>query len=55
MQRLIRKGCDPNAINSNGEAALHGAVMRGKLTVVSFLLYPSNGFNVDINLRVKYV
>ncbi|XP_057642265.1 uncharacterized protein LOC130884971 isoform X1 [Chionomys nivalis] len=47
---LLMHGADPHIIDANGDAALHHAICRGNITVVSKLLE----YNVDIDTETEY-
>ncbi|XP_041490027.1 ankyrin repeat domain-containing protein 26-like isoform X2 [Microtus oregoni] len=47
---LLMHGADPHIIDANGDAALHHAICRGNLRVVSKLLE----YNVDIKAKTEY-
>ncbi|XP_075806258.1 uncharacterized protein LOC142836132, partial [Microtus pennsylvanicus] len=47
---LLRHGADPHIVDANGDAALHHAICRGNIPVVSKLLE----YNVDIKAKTEY-
>ncbi|XP_075826903.1 uncharacterized protein LOC142848568 [Microtus pennsylvanicus] len=47
---LLRHGADPHIVDANGDAALHHAICRGNILVVSKLLE----YNVDIKAKTEY-
>ncbi|XP_075805231.1 uncharacterized protein LOC142835563 isoform X2 [Microtus pennsylvanicus] len=47
---LLRHGADPHIVDVNGDAALHHAICRGNIPVVSKLLE----YNVDIKAKTEY-
>ncbi|XP_057641831.1 ankyrin repeat domain-containing protein 62-like [Chionomys nivalis] len=47
---LLMHGADPHIVDANGDAALHHAICRGNITVVSKLLE----YNVDIKSETEY-
>ncbi|KAM7321605.1 hypothetical protein ACRRTK_019697 [Alexandromys fortis] len=47
---LLRLGADPHIVDANGDAALHHAICRGNIRVVSKLLE----YNVDIKAKTEY-
>lgn len=46
---LLRLGADPHIVDANGDAALHHAICRGNIRVVSKLLE----YNVDIKAKTE--
>ncbi|XP_041523184.1 ankyrin repeat domain-containing protein 7-like [Microtus oregoni] len=47
---LLMHGADPHIVDANGDAALHHAICRGNIPVVSKLLE----YNVDIKAKTEY-
>ncbi|KAH0515140.1 Ankyrin repeat domain-containing protein 7 [Microtus ochrogaster] len=46
---LLMNGADPHIVDDSGDAALHHAICRGNIPVVSKLLE----YNVDINAKTE--